>query len=214
MPPQFFWLWAPVHFDEVCTHFDVNEDSAGRRWHAAGCIAGVGETGPLEAVPAVEHRIRWQPGTRRVAAAEIVLTPHRSEPWVITLEPILTFQMRGLGDLDPEWGHGVWKGPAALAGDTWRLAELDPMDPRHLHVQQLCRARSGSRVGIGVLEQMVICPHAPSGFSSLLDRPGPVMRCAASCIRKRVDLGNEFVAAESIMGIARAAEEAAATRSP
>jgi hypothetical protein len=171
MPPQFFWLWAPVHFDDVCAHFDVNEDGAGSRWHANGMLVPVGtaDAGRVESMVSVAHEIRWRPGTRRAMGAEITLTPLAGAPHVIALEPIFAFQMRGLGYLDPEWGHGIWKGPEALDGQVWTLAELDPMDPRHLHVQQLCRARMGSRTGIGVLEQMVIGPHAPSGFQSILD---------------------------------------------
>jgi hypothetical protein len=171
LPPQFFWLWAPVHFDERCTHAAFNEDAAGRRWHASGSIAPAGrldERAP-EAIAAVDHQLTWQPGTRRASAARITLTPHQRPPVVVALEPILTFQMRGLGYLDPEWGHGLWKGPDVTDGVAWTLAELDPMDPRHVHVQQLCRARIGSEEGLGVLEQLVIGPHAPSGFTSILD---------------------------------------------
>lgn len=174
LPPQFFWLWAPIHFDERCTHAAFNEGADGRRWHASGSIAPAGrldESAP-EAMARVDHRVRWQPGTRRAAGAAITLVPHGGQPVVVTLEPILTFQMRGLGYLDPEWGHGMWKGPEAVDGVTWTLADLDPMDPRHLHVQQLCRARSGSDQGLGVLEELVIGPHAPSGFTSILD-PAP-----------------------------------------
>ncbi len=43
------------------------------------------------------------------------------------------------------------------------------LDPRHLHVQQVCRARLGTRTGVGILEQVVLGPHAPSGFESILD---------------------------------------------
>lgn len=171
LPPQFFWLWAPLHFDDRCTHVAFNEDAEGRRWHASGSIAPAGrldERAP-EAMASVDHRVRWQPGTRRAAGAEITLTPHGAVPVVVSLEPVLTFQMRGLGYLDPEWGHGMWKGADVVDGATWTLAELDPMDPRHLHVQQLCRARTGAGEGLGVLEQLVIGPHAPSGFTSILD---------------------------------------------
>jgi hypothetical protein len=171
VPPQFFWLWAPVQFDQRCTHAAFNEDAAGRRWHASGSIAPAGQLGEgaPEAMAAVDHRVRWQPGTRRAAGADIVLTPHGREPLIVTLEPILTFQMRGLGYLDPEWGHGTWKGEDVVDGVTWTLADLDPMDPRHVHVQQLCRARLGGDEGIGILEQLAIGPHAPSGFTSILD---------------------------------------------
>jgi hypothetical protein len=128
--------------------------------------------GAVEPMASVAHRIHWQPGTRRAAAAEITLTPYRGGPLVIALEPLLTAQMLGLGYLHPEWGHGVWKGDLEVAGDGWSLAELDPLEPRHLHVQQVCRARLGERQGVGILEQVVLGPHAPSGFRSILD-PAP-----------------------------------------
>jgi hypothetical protein len=172
--PQFFWLWAPVHFDDVCAHFDVNEDGAGRRWHANGMLVptNTADVSRIEAMDGVSHRIAWMPGTRRASTAEIAMTARDGTAHRIVLEPLLTFQMRGLGYLDPEWGHGQWKGPDALDAQVWTLAELDPMDPRHLHVQQLVRARMGERTGLGVLEQLVIGPHAPSGFQSILD-PAP-----------------------------------------
>ncbi len=171
MLPQFFWLWAPVNFDDVCVHFDVNEDGEGRRWHANGNLAKVDTFGDdaIEYVTSVAHRVRWQPGTRRAAGATIVLTPHAGAPRTVELDPVLTFQMRGLGYFEPEWGHGMWKGELAVGGDVWTLADLDPLEPRHIHVQQLCRARMGERKGLGVLEQLVLGPHAPSGFRSILD---------------------------------------------
>ncbi len=173
-PPQFFWLWAPIHFDDVCAHFDVNEDGDGRRWHANGMIVPVGtdDPGRIETMTSVGHRIRWTPGMRRATAAELAFTALDGTTRTIALEPMLTFQMRGLGYLDPEWGHGQWKGPEAVDGQVWTLAELDPMDPRHLHVQAVCRARMGDRSGTGILEQLVLGPHAPSGFRSILD-PAP-----------------------------------------
>jgi hypothetical protein len=171
MPPQFFWLWAPLHFDDLCTLFDVNEDASGGRWHSSGMCVPVGTHDPerIEAMATVAHHIAWAPGTRRARHAEIQLDALDGTRHAIALEPLLTFQMRGLGYLDPEWGHGMWKGPAALDAQVWTLAELDPLDPRHLHVQQLVRARMGDRTGLGVLEQLVIGPHAPSGFRSILD---------------------------------------------
>jgi len=168
LPPQFFWLWAPLHFDDLCTHCGINEDADGRAWHASGSVLRLAD-GAVEPVAGVTHRVRWQPGTRRAAAAELTLRPHRGEPLAITLEPLLTAQMCGLGYLHPEWGHGMWKGELAVGGERWALADLDPMEPRHLHVQQVCRARLGERQGIGILEQLVLGPHAPSGFRSILD---------------------------------------------
>jgi hypothetical protein len=174
--PQFFWLWAPVHFDDCCTHFDVNEDAAGGRWHQNGVVVPLlgpdgdpADAAGLEIARDVAHRIAWEPGTRRAARAEIALVAPDASRRTLALEPILHFQMLGIGYLHPEWGHGMWKGPEAVAGESWKLADCAPLDPRYLHVQSLCRARMDAREGVGILEQLVIGPHAPSGFSSLLD---------------------------------------------
>ncbi len=177
--PQIFWVWAPILFDDCCTLAGIFEDERGVPWHGHGAVAtnwasqwdATPESQPagIETLVRVGHRIRFQPGTRRSASAEILLTHADGEQKTIALEPILTFQMLGLGYLSPEWGHGMWHGEEAVGGATWKLDELAPLDPRHIHVQQLCRARMGEREGIGVLEQLIIGPHEPYGFEGLFD---------------------------------------------
>ncbi len=86
--PQFYWLWAPVNFDDVCTHFDVNEAADGQQWHHSGFVVPaladadtdpVRDTGGLavsaEPMASVSCHIDWEPGTRRAARAQIELTP-------------------------------------------------------------------------------------------------------------------------------------------
>jgi hypothetical protein len=63
----------------------------------------------------------------------------------------------------------MWKGEAAVGVESWRLDELDLLAPQHLHVQQLVRVRVGDEVGTGVLEQLVLGPHEPSGLTGLAD---------------------------------------------
>lgn len=163
--PQFFWLWSPLSFDDACLHFDVQEDAAGRRWHRNGVVVPLlDQGGEAEHLEEVDHRITWRPGTRRADAAVVRIGAHEVE-----LEPVLDFQMLGLGYLHPEWNHGTWKGEEAVGAERWEVGSLDPLAPQHLHVQQLVRARWGDRVGVGVLEQLVIGPHEPSGFRELLD---------------------------------------------
>ncbi len=178
--PQFFWLWAPLNFEDGAAHFDVNETERGERWHQSGFAIPVlapGEsafdTGGLRQSPepmrSVDWHIDWQPGTRRARSASLTFTPWNAEPSVIDLEPILTFQMLGIGYFHPEWSHGHWRGEAAEGYDEWVVDELDPVSPQHTHVQQLVRARWGDRVGIGVLEQLAIGGHEPSGLSGFFD---------------------------------------------
>jgi hypothetical protein len=166
--PQFFWLWAPTNFDDVCVHFDVNEDADGRAWHECGFVVPVGD-GEAVAARRVTHRIDWTPGTRRARAAEIDLElPDRSVE-TMRMEPLVEFQMLGIGYLHPEWSHGVWKGEQVHDGDRWTLPVPDPLALHHLHVQALCRATLGGRTGVGILEQLVIGPYHPAGMTGLLD---------------------------------------------
>jgi hypothetical protein len=56
-----------------------------------------------------------------------------------------------------------------VGGEENKVAELDTLDPTCIHVQQVMRATWGERTGLGVLEQLAIGPHAPSGFRGLFD---------------------------------------------
>jgi hypothetical protein len=90
----------------------------------------------------------------------------------IELEPLFTFRMRGIGYSHPEWGHGSVHGPLAVGGEAIRLSDFDPRDPTTLHVQTLCRATMEGEEGIGVLEQIALGDHAPTGLHGVLDGYG------------------------------------------
>jgi hypothetical protein len=45
----------------------------------------------------------------------------------------------------------------------------EPLLPTSIHVQQLCRVRTGEHDGMGVFEPAVIGRRSPSGFASILD---------------------------------------------
>ena len=166
-PLQFFWLWAPINFEDLCTHFDVNEDADGEQWHAAGML--IPHAGGIELVQSVAYRLTPQSGTRHARYAEIILQPKTGEPHVIALQPLYNFYMVGLGYGHPQWGHGMFVGDNQVSGESWALSEVDPSVPLHLHVQAVCEATLGARRGIGVLEQLILGPHKPSGFKELLD---------------------------------------------
>ena len=57
--------------------------------------------------------------------------------------------------------------------DTYDLNE-DPHDPPFLHIQSISditlKRGSKSFEGIGVLEELILGPHKPSGFKDLFDR--------------------------------------------
>lgn len=175
---QAFFLWAPIHWSDRCTHYGLFEDARGHQWHFDGAVLPVydrpedipGTEDPAtRPLAAVEHAIEYLPGTRRARRAGIVLVHGDGVREEIDLEPLICFRMKGIGYLHPEWGHGMWKGEIAIGGESWRCNELDPMALDNQHIQQVVRARSGDRVGIGVLEQISIGPHARYGFKEFLD---------------------------------------------
>jgi hypothetical protein len=176
--PQVYFLWAPLHWDDHCTHFGTFEDASGYPLHQDGAI--VPAYASLEAIPgvmddgirqtaSVEHEIAYAPGTRRAKSARITLVERSGEHCEISLEPVLTFRMKGIGYTHPEWGHGRWKGELAIGSESWKTTDLNELALDNIHIQQVMRARSNGREGIGVLEQICLGPHAPSGFKEFLD---------------------------------------------
>jgi len=85
----------------------------------------------------------------------------------------MTFRMRGLGYTHPEWGHGRWHGDQAVGSEEHKVEELDNLEPWNIHIQQVMRARSEGRQGLGVLEQICLGPHAPSRLQEFLDGAPP-----------------------------------------
>ncbi len=176
--PEIFFVWSPLHFDDFCTHFAIFEDRTGTPWHATGVrvptyatpeeLPGV-EDPAAERMASIAHRLTFEKGTRRVAAAELDLVGRGGERLVVSLEPILRFPMFGIGYGHPDWTHGVYKGENALAGESWKLSDLDPGAIHNQHVQQVVRARLGDREGMGVLEQLIFGPYERYGFKELLD---------------------------------------------
>jgi hypothetical protein len=166
-PLQFYWLWAPANFEDLCTHFDVNEYADGSRWHEEGMIASVG--GTPQRAPHIDYKIEWAKGTRHARSAEIALRARSGEEHRIALRPLYNFYMLGIGYGHPTWAHGMYVGDDAVGGESWLLSEIDPTIPTHLHIQAVCEAQLGTRRGIGILEQLVIGPHQPSGFKEILD---------------------------------------------
>ena len=174
LPPQFFWLWAPIAFPTTLAHFDVNEEADGTRWHEAGFLLAADAAPDREVVPArsVGHELRWQRGTRRIEGGAIRIEAGGVRAR-IELEPIAHFRMSTLGYLHPTWGHGMNHGELAVACETVDGTPAEDVTPLDLHVQSLCRARlerdcGHSEQGIGVLEQLVLGPHAPYRFDGIL----------------------------------------------
>jgi hypothetical protein len=178
---QFYWLWAPLNFDDRVTLFHRNDDGDGRPWTRFAAMVPLEEAengGLTFAQPRSELTLR--PSSRHAATARITFGPPTAgdeaysvadgeRPIAVELEPRFEFYMSGIGYGHPLWGHGRNRGELAVGFDVERLVDADRNDPLHLHVQALCDARleladGTARRGQGVLEQLILGRHAPSGL--------------------------------------------------
>ncbi|NKB99316.1 MAG: hypothetical protein GKR90_12595 [Pseudomonadales bacterium] len=178
VPDGICFVWAPLFWDDHVTHAIFFDGPKGEALVREGIVAPLYDSeaeipgvldGHDERMATARHRINYLPNTRLAESAEIDLVSHNDETRTIHLEPILKFQMKGLGYGHPEWGQGMWQGELETGSESFDPRQLDMLAREHLHTQQVVRARDGERTGIGVLEQVVVGPYAPGGFTEFFD---------------------------------------------
>jgi hypothetical protein len=175
-PTQFFFLWAPVSFADGGLVVSRFEDAAGVPWSQAAATLDLLAAGASPADQNGVHHLRaswcdvdYVPGLRRASRCEVHVVDDTGATSSVLLEPLLTFRMRGAGYFHPTFAHGRYHGELAVAGEVHDVADLDTTSLHDVHVQQVVRATWAERRGLGVLEQLAIGPHAPSGLTGLLD---------------------------------------------
>ena len=178
--PGIFWLWSPLQFDDGCLHMAVSEDTRGARTlETAVDVDELGDRPPWDADETlrhgrrVDHDLTWEPGYRRARRATFTVE-HLDERGTEHLEltPVGRVHMRGAGYTHLERGHGAWHGDLDVTGEELVHADVDPWDFTTAHVQQVVRV-SGDRTGAGVLEEVHLGPHAPTGLAGFVDPPAP-----------------------------------------
>ena len=177
-PRAAFFLWAPLFWDDHVSHAIFFDGPKGEALVREGLTAPL--YGSEEAIPAhlddpadrmatAVHRVAYHPRTRLAASAELDLIDLYGDVRSITMDPQLTFRMKGLGYGHPIWRQGAWHGELEIAGESFDPLDLDPLRPENAHVQQVVLVNDGSRNGIGVLEQVVVGPYEPAGFTEWTD---------------------------------------------
>ena len=179
IPRGICFVWAPLFWEDHVSHaifFDgqdgeplVREGLEAKLYGSEEDIPPLVEDGSVDRKLTARHRIDYHPGTRLAKAAEIDLVEPDDGVRTIKLEPKLKFMMKGLGYGHPEWRQGAWKGELATGHDSFDPRQLDHEAPENIHTQQVVHASDGEREGVGVLEQIVIGPYSPGGFTDFFD---------------------------------------------
>jgi hypothetical protein len=184
------WLWAPIHFDDDCRVVGWFELPGGTKWRADGHVIPVNSPVPLSVAMGDDGVSRIEPeqihfefhkGSRWARSIAIDVTAVAADgtdsSYTMDLEPMLRFDMLGIGYQHPTWSHGVWHGVAEVGRDDWNIADVVPLDPSHQHVHHVVKATmrpangvpGETKVGVGIFEQIMFGPHTQWGFSEILD---------------------------------------------
>lgn len=171
-PSQFYWLWTPVNFEEAAFFCHTNDDGEGEAWNRKAVFEDFKAGTRLE-MGKLNFATNYRPGTRRVQDLKV-----EAEGLSARFTPLSKmFYMQGLGYIHPEFGHGTHHGASHVSHDVMVLDEAEAAlgagKMENLHVQTLAQVSlqhgGKTHVGLGVIEQLFIGPHAPSGFQDLFD---------------------------------------------
>ena len=174
-PGQFFWIWSPSNFPDGSFFFHTNDEASGEPWNRRAVWVRDGanaETHTEIKDSEHHHRLEERHAARQGRGGAPEGFQRRARK--IVFEPRYEFYMLGLGYGHPKWGHGAHHGELVVEREDLKLSEIDPRLPQHLHVQALCKVTykgpdGSQQVGRGVLEQLALGPHEPSGFKQMLD---------------------------------------------
>jgi hypothetical protein len=109
----FYWLYAPMQFEDHSILCIVQEDEKGRRLLEEAVRVWPDEAREAEYLGRPDYRPVYKDGTREVTTATIAFSPPGGEPFAVRATPILPVHMMvGTGyGLEPEWKHGMYQGP-------------------------------------------------------------------------------------------------------
>ena len=171
-PQQFYWLWTPCNFDDAAFFCHSNDDGTGAAWNRKAVFDDF-SAGSRTELTQIDFTTGYGDGTRRVSQLQLA-----GAQMSATFNPLgHIFYMQGLGYIHPEWGHGMHHGALRVGFDEIDLADAEAAlkagKMENLHIQSLSditlEINGATHHGQGVIEQLFIGPHAPSGFVDLLD---------------------------------------------
>ncbi|MBV2355428.1 hypothetical protein KUM39_13795 [Streptomyces sp. J2-1] len=167
-PPEAYFVWSVLHFDDECLHTTWHEDPAGNRSGVVATALPVWGADPArQPLRGTEAAcaIRYLPGTRRPAHARLRLGPAGGPSREVEIEARVPFLMKGLGYGHPDHAFGAWHGGETVSHESWNFASLGPADRTTPHTQSLSLVRTADgRTGTGLFEHGVFGRHTPSGM--------------------------------------------------
>jgi hypothetical protein len=171
-PAQFYWMYAPMQFDEFSILTIVQEDAAGARvLEEAVRIWPEAADRQAQHLGRPEYVPQYLPGTREVETATISFRPPGAAAIEVKVRPVLPVSlMVGTGyGLEPDWKHGMYQGTDLVVQGV--CYDLDmPADKARMwgmidSVATFECTENGHTVnGTGLFEYWPFGPHRPTGL--------------------------------------------------
>jgi hypothetical protein len=168
-PPQFYWVYAPMQFDDFSILVIIQEDAAGHRILEEA--VRVRPDGEPQELGRPEYRPTYRPGTRDVDVATLTFSPPGGEPIEVRITPVLPVSlMVGTGyGLEPDWRHGMYQGPdLVVQGVCYDLGKPEDAARMWGMIDAVaafeCKENGVTVNGSGLFEYWAFGSHAPTGL--------------------------------------------------
>ena len=170
-PTQWYWLWAPMHFEEHLMFFHTNDDAHGNGWNRSAVLVSLKDQ-QQQHLYDLRFEPRYRPGTQQMESLQLFGKLPHGQPIRVQLLCGDIVPKQGEGDNHPSWNHGVHHGALATHFERYDTREWNPNDLTNVHRHAMCSATlfigdDAPRQGQATLEQMLLGEHAPSGFPRL-----------------------------------------------
>ena len=173
-----WWLYLPLRFEEFCVVLMLQETPDGYR--TLNDCTRTWKDGRVEQLGWPRVEVRYASGTRTPTGATVTCATPDGKELVLEVTSRLAVPIHvggGYGG-DPDWSHGVWKGPGFVERVTYDLD--DPAIAGRFmigvidHVGHAVARGAGidstaGAEGWGLFEHGVLGRHDPSGFRDWFD---------------------------------------------
>ena len=171
--PQFWWIYAPIRFEDGALYFIVQERPDGSRiLESAVRSQPFADGGEPESLGSPGYDLECEAGTRNVWQARLRALTASGEPVEVTATPLLRMHI-GIGagyGFDPDWRHGMYQGELVVQGVSWDLRTEEGRAAMWGIVDSVARfERSDGAIGFGLLEYLLLGPHERFGLKGFDD---------------------------------------------
>lgn len=165
----FWWLYVPLRFDDFALIVIIQEEPDGTR--ILNSADRIWADGRREQLGWPELDFTYRPGTRMPEKVVMHLRTPDRRPFRVEVESLLAVALHvGAGyGADPDWSHGVWKGPDWLDSVVYDLGEpsVEARTPFGV-IDHVGRATCDGATGWGLFEHASIGRHDPTGFKDFM----------------------------------------------